>query len=250
MPSAGPIILIASCEAYRHNGFDDAARETWLAAWPIVDYRFVYGRTAENPRSDEIILDVADDINSFPSKTQAACKWATQNGYGHSFHCCSDTYVNVPNLLASNFGRYNYVGYVIGTEERLLHPRWSEGRTFKTPPPTRNVQAAQGGAGYWLSPYARSVVEATEVPDWTKFAEDVFVGDALWNAEVPITHSSLYWIWGYRSQAELNGVPGLDGGPFPDLASFATIHLSRYDATHYRKEWMYDIHRRVIGGLR
>ena len=251
LPSAGPIILIASCEAFRHNGYDDACRETWLKQWPdVIDYRFVYGRGAENLCADEVLLDVEDDINSFPSKTQAACAWASENDYGHSFHCCSDTYVNIPNLLLSGFEAFDYSGYIIGTEERLLTPRWSAGRTFKTPPPTRNVQSAQGGAGYWLSPAARKPVEQTPVPDWTKFAEDVFVGDCVWTAGIPITHSSLYWIWGYRSQAELGGVQGLDGGPFPELKNLATVHLSRYDAMHYKKEWMYDIHSRTVRGLR
>src|ERR1019366_9568414 len=40
-----PVILIASCQAYRTNGFNDAVRETWIRRWGhLIDYRFVLGR--------------------------------------------------------------------------------------------------------------------------------------------------------------------------------------------------------------
>ena len=48
-PAGKPIILIASCQAYCTNGFNDAARDTWLKKWRgLVDYRFVLGRECKD----------------------------------------------------------------------------------------------------------------------------------------------------------------------------------------------------------
>ena len=54
-----PLILIGSCEAWRHNGINQAARDTWIKDMKFDEpgqpfhYRFVLGRECENPGPDE-----------------------------------------------------------------------------------------------------------------------------------------------------------------------------------------------------
>src|SRR5580693_6466243 len=166
MPSVGPMVLIASCEAWRHNGINDAARKTWIAAWgDLISYRFVLGRGCTNLTDDEIAVDVDDGYTGLVAKVQASRRWASENGYDFTFHCGADTYIVVPRLLASGYEQHDFSGFLIHDEHRLYKPR--------------NIQFAQGGAGYWLSARAGAVVEKAEIPAWIDKAEDVFVANAL-----------------------------------------------------------------------
>jgi glycosyltransferase involved in cell wall biosynthesis len=212
-----PIIIITSCAAYRDNGFNDAARETWLRTWGnSIPYKFILGHGCENPVKDEIILDVDDSYDGLPYKTRAARRWASESGYSHTFHCCTDTYVVVPRLLSSGFEKHAYFGAIMRDDHRLCTDR--------------NVEFAQGGGGYWLNREAGSVVASSEIPSWVKFADDVFVGDSLFKANIPFTHDSRYWGWGH-----LNGAW--------DARSVLSVHLSDWRATpKYKIEWMHEAH--------
>ena len=222
-PDGNPIILIGSCKAWRTDGTNDAVRDTWVKQWGhLVEYRFVLGRGCENPRSDELILDVDDSYEAYPAKVQAACRWATANGYAHRFICGADTYVIVPRLLGSGFREHDYVGCFIQDDHRLCN--------------TRNILFAQGGAGYWLSPRASAVVETATIPDWVKFADDVFVGNALYEAGVPFQHDPGYFP---RCLPE-SAIPLMDWSGF----QWKTFHLSKWRGEpKYSTEWMHETHR-------
>lgn len=227
-----PIILIASCERDRANGLNDAVRNTWLLQWgKDIAYRFVLGRGCERQNDDELILDVDDGhIMLPPEKIAAAQRWALENGYGYTFHCCVDTYVVVPRLLASGYERYDYSGY-------LFH---DEFRTCKY----RNVQLAQGGAGYWLSPTAGAIIGAARIPEWVGCVGDVWIGEVLYWAGEKFGHDAGYWCWGYRAESD---PPTLEGGPFIGMPAVITAHLSRYwETPKYKAAWMYDMHMRLF----
>ncbi len=231
MPSVSPIVLIASCELFRRNGVNAAARNTWIQQWgEAVSYRFLLGRGCQQPADDELVLDVDDSYAGLTNKVQAARRWASESGFEYSFHCGADTYVVVPRLLASGYEQSDYSGFLIHDEHRIYAPR--------------NIQFAQGGGGYFLSLRAASVVENAPIPNWVGKAEDVFVADALFNAGIKPTHDVGYWTWGYRSETD---PPTLEGGPFIGCASAITVHLSAYwRRPTYDTAWMYDMHRRVL----
>lgn len=218
-----PVILIASCDAYRTNGFNQAVRDTWIRKWGrLIDYRFVFGRECKDPLPDEIVVDAPDAYGALPYKIQDARRWATRNGYGHSFHCGTDTYIHVPRLLASGFEKFDYVGFMMHDMHRLYCGR--------------NIEFAQGGGGYWLSPRAAAVVEKATIPDFVKAAEDVFVGNALFEAQIPFTHDNGYW-------GRLNPEEPVPTEDVENHAFFKSFHLSKWrGAPKYDPQWMRDAH--------
>ena len=230
MLSIGPLILIASCKAWRTNGINDAARKTWIAAWgDRISYKFVLGHGCENPLDDELVLDVDDSYDGLTQKVQAARKWANENGFEYTFHCGADTYVIVPRLLECGYEQHDYSGFLIHDEHRLYKPR--------------NIQFAQGGGGYFLSRAAGTIVESTLIPNWIAKAEDVFVAFALQAAGIKATHDCCFWSWGYRAASDPDS---LEGGKFIGLESAITVHLSRWwSKPTYKQEWMFDTHNRL-----
>ena len=231
MLSIGPLILIASCKAWRTNGINDAARKTWIAAWgDRISYKFVLGRGCENPLEDELVLDVDDSYDGLTHKVQASRKWANDNGFEYTFHCGADTYVIVPRLLSCDYEQHDYSGFLIHDEHRLYAPR--------------NIQYAQGGGGYWLSANAGLWVAAAEIPSWIGKAEDVFVANALAEVGCKPVHDVGYWSWGYRAASDPDS---LEGGKFIGLESAITVHLSRWwSKPTYKQEWMLDTHNRLL----
>jgi len=231
MLSIGPLILIASCKAWRTNGINDAARKTWIAAWgDRISYKFVLGRGCENPLEDELVLDVDDSYDGLTHKVQASRKWANDNGFEYTFHCGADTYVIVPRLLSCDYEQHDYSGFLIHDEHRLYAPR--------------NIQFAQGGGGYWLSANAGLWVAAAEIPSWIGKAEDVFVANALAEVGCKPVHDVGYWSWGYRAASDPDS---LEGGKFIGLESAITVHLSRWwSKPTYNPWWMLDTHNRLL----
>ena len=217
-----PVILIGSCEAWRHNGINQAARDTWIKdLGGRFDYRFLLGRDCAGPfLEDELVLDTEDTYRHLPAKTQAALRWATYRGYGQRFLCGADTYVVASRFPAEDF-ESDYLGYMMYDSHRLCKDR--------------NVQFAQGGSGYWISARASAIVERAAIPEWVKFADDVFVGDALFNAGIPFSHDEGYWP---RAVPEEN-VPKHDYG----AVSWKTFHLSKWRGEpKYETSWMYETH--------
>ena len=84
-----PIILIASFEAARHNGYNNAIRDTWVKdLYGRMPYKFVLGREcAGTPlQDDEIVVDAGDGREDFPNKTKAARAWATKISRGRCWN--------------------------------------------------------------------------------------------------------------------------------------------------------------------
>src|SRR5208282_4680997 len=116
------LIAVATCHAYRYLGYgshpDDAGgtrvniiRETWKKLVPQdVDFKFFYGRGDGVPKDDEIFLDVSDAFFAMPRKIQGIFQWAVNHGYDYVLECTDDVFVNVPNALASDFAKHDYIG--------------------------------------------------------------------------------------------------------------------------------------------
>lgn len=174
-----PLILITSCHSYRQQGYEDAVRETW-AKNCSVDYRFVLG-SGQGPgqRNDEWFFDVPDDYAHVTLKTIAGHARAIGEGYGFVFQCFLDTYVNVPQMLRSDFRDWDYVGFFKG----------HDGEPPRIPDSKGRYPYACGGAGYWLSRKACEVVANSPVDladDQTLalWAEDLWVGTVLGRAGI------------------------------------------------------------------
>ena len=217
---APPIILIASYEAARHNGYQQAARDTWIAELSgRMPYKFVLGRECKDPGPDEIVVDAPDGIEGFPLKTRAARAWATKSGFGYTFHCTTDTYIIVERFLLILYERFDCLGYFMYDMNRLCK--------------TENVQFPQGGAGYWLSPKAAEAIEKATPKDWVGIAEDVFVGDVILHTPGLICgHSEGFWP---RRNLEKD---------IPTTGEYMTLHLSFWDDREpkYLAAWMNEAH--------
>jgi hypothetical protein len=210
-----PVIIILSCEAFRHNGYNDAIRETWLKEWGhLVPHKFLLGRGCTDPLDDELVVDEDDGYENTLSKCRAAQRWSNDIGYSHMFLACCDTYVAVPRLLASGFENYDCVGSML-----------------------TDAPFPGGGCGYWLSFRANDAM-FHDVPDTD--AHDLWTGRALARAGIPLTHDERYWTGG--------------GGPtlFPSrdktmwergLISAHLGQMKRYDA-----QQMFDCHKAFMEG--
>jgi hypothetical protein len=85
-----------------------------------VDYKFFLGSPITE--SDEVFLDVPDDLNLIP-KIRKTIEYAVLNNYDWVFKCDVDTYVCVPRLLKSGFEKHEFSGF----------------------------GGPYGGSGYWMS---------------------------------------------------------------------------------------------------
>jgi hypothetical protein len=254
-----PIILTISCELYRHNGFNDAVRETWLKIWAdcVCDYKFVLGRGCDNPREDELVFDVDDGYRGMSYKSQAMHRWVIEHGYSHTFHCSTDTYIIVPRLLSSNFESGDYIGCAISGH----WPEYdAEGvyRTFYHEP------YAQLGAGGWLSSRSSSIIaksnpSAAGVPFTT--ADDLWIGQVLRQSGIRIKHDARYchdparidWALGdvFPNDKRIESVELFRQHQDKLIArsrsnDIITLHLSRGEG-NYKPEWMRAVHQSVTG---
>lgn len=90
-----------------------ASRATWMkeAAELGVDVKFFFGRGAVRlPEKDEVFLDCDDSYDGLVDKVTAICKYADDADYDFLLKVDIDSYVNVPNLLKSEFFDWDYAG--------------------------------------------------------------------------------------------------------------------------------------------
>lgn len=214
-----PMIFLTSCDRDRHNGRNDAARETWIKTWGhLVDYKFLIGRGAKDPRPDELFLDVSDAYDFVSSKCQAAYQWLDGRA-DYAFQADMDTYIVVPRLLTSGYKKHDYLGCITGG-----------------PPPY-----AGGGCGYWLSRKCYKMIAAkTEVNSiWS----DLWNGNVLREAGVPFSHDLRYWTDAHYRNGILHGGAGAfpywQDGVWDD--GWITAHLSR-GTDRYEPLWMKECH--------
>ena len=147
------LIAVLSCHALR--GHEQAIRDTWAKdVPPEVDLRFFLGLPDVSIGSDEVCLKVGDALDDLTQKTVALCAWSLAQGYDYVFKVDLDTLVRPHLLLQSGFENWDYSGGQFGA------------RGF-----------ASGGAGYWMSKRAMSIVvaEVKEQEPW----EDLYVSRAL-----------------------------------------------------------------------
>lgn len=129
------LIAVKSCrrDLYTHANI----MGTWghsVLYYDWVDLRFFIGHSALTPNNvsiNTVRVSSADDYDSLTSKLHAILNWfITIPEYTHVFVCDTDTYVDVPKLVAAFTGVEQYVGF---TGMNGVHG------------------AAHGGPGFWLS---------------------------------------------------------------------------------------------------
>ena len=89
------------------------SRRTWIkdALTNNVDVRFFYGRGGTRDRLwDEVFLDCDDSYYGLVDKVTAMTAWAYDHGYDYFMKVDVDSYVNIKNLLASEFRDWDYTG--------------------------------------------------------------------------------------------------------------------------------------------
>lgn len=167
------LIGVLSCRAYEER------RQKCLATWVPeiqaceIDLMFLVGGGAGAPRREGNVLHLPcpDDYPSLPQKVQQFYRWALENcEFDYVFKCDDDTYVRADRLLAFKTDDRDYIG-----------SEWTPG-----------VGYASGGAGYWLSRRATTIV-AEALTAHPKGAEDVLVGRYLCQAGVPF-HNDLRFV--------------------------------------------------------
>lgn len=165
-----PVIIIPSCN--RDADRNEVLRQSWIKEWKnqipykfIVGDQYTIGNLEDEHRVDEpspglpktVRRYVPDGFEFLPRKVYAGFIWAYEHGYTHIFKCDTDTWVNIPNLLNSNFTRAHYIGYV--------------------DPGIKTKRFAHGGPGYWIDRYAVEQLLKTWPP--TAGNEDEWIGQAL-----------------------------------------------------------------------
>jgi hypothetical protein len=223
-----PRVLIGILSCHQRTPGPQAQRQTWIkeAVRLGIEYRFFLGglpqTTAVDPRRpaevrargesrikllyDQVFLDVPDTYPQLPQKTRALIRWAYERGYDFVFKCDDDTYVCPDRLLKSGFEKSSYSGFV---------------RTTSIFGKGKEVEHAQGGAGYWLS---RKTMELVLWNDETmEGAEDINIARLL---------------------RALGVVPSHDPRYRPDMRSVPAPWNEQITAHDCGPEDMYEIHRK------
>lgn len=205
-------IAVESCfkDAYKHQ----AIRDTWGKDLPSCQLKFFMGGAGAGPFEDEIFLgsDVADSYDTLSLKTQAMCWWALDHNFDYMFKCDTDTIINVKNLIFNGFSNYDYFG---GENADVNVPGFAPKR----------VEFCSGGAGYWLSRKALTIVSNTSKISTS--AEDVFVADALLQHGIrPTFHPGYRWRPGAAVDKDM-----------------VTLHLSSALQKKYEPSQMYQAYR-------
>jgi hypothetical protein len=163
---------------HRDRAFQQAQRDTWLKDLCVTDHKFFLGRPSDQPEADEVFLDVNDSYQGLSLKTQAICRWALDNDFDYVFKCDTDTVVNPWEFVFNDFQNYHYSG---GFNEDVV-PAFS----------SEKILFASGGAGYWLSKNALTIV--ANAASIVTAAEDVFVAAALRAEKIfPMWNSGYRW---------------------------------------------------------
>jgi len=183
-------ILAAVVSCAQHLNRNTAVLETWGR-----ENRLFFTASFANPSHRTIEysiklftgrdLEVPDDYAHLPQKVKAVCEYASDNEFDFLFKADSDTYCFVQRLLDSGFESHDYVG-------------WTSG--LASMPPCDEY--ASGGAGYWLSRKAFSLVAKAPLTDDT--CEDRWVGRVLYDAGILVHRDTRY------------GVPQSGRNPFTD----------------------------------
>src|SRR5208282_981749 len=63
---------------------------------------------------DELALNAPDGYMYLTHKVKEAFRWAVAHNYDYVFRCDTDTFINIPRLLASWFEKFDYMGRQLG----------------------------------------------------------------------------------------------------------------------------------------
>lgn len=162
-----PLLAVVTCEKFKHRA--DAQRATWV---PLVGdhatVKFFLAKQDRDPSPDEVFLDVPDSYEHLPLKTQAAVKWALENGFDHFVKLDDDTLI-MPDRLFAAIPPQDYVGFMNAT----MPKPWCS------------------GFAYHLSERAMRIVADAPIPQ-DEWAEDRFVGGALYDHGIHPMHDGRY----------------------------------------------------------
>ena len=219
-----PKILVAIQSCHRDREAQQAQRDTWLSALSIADYKFFLGRPETKLQCmDEVFLDADDNYEQLSVKTQMMCWWALDHDYDWMFKCDIDTVLNGNKATIS--GGQDYVG---GENADVDIPGFPPGR----------IEFCSGGAGYWLSRKALTiVVNHASIPTC---AEDVFVAHVLKEAGItPIFQPGYKWRPGSDIDSEtisLHLSSALQKKYEPDDMHKAYEKIKRFQNGKYRQD--------------
>jgi hypothetical protein len=174
-------IIIGIHGSHAHSDRMEAQRDTWLRDLQGEDYKFFVGDPAVEaedivhvPYADGPVWEGHRRTLVLNRKAEALIRHAIENDCDYVFKCDDDTYIRVPELLASGFEQYDYSGFT--------EPHW----TVRT----GQYRWAQGGAGYWLSRKAMEIVAANGLH--LARAEDFAVGELLAQHGITPHHDQRY----------------------------------------------------------
>jgi len=214
-------ILVAIESCADHRRYHQAQRDTWIKDLPKeVSYRFFMGGSSESYyvgepwfRFDEVCLNVDDSYRGLALKTREICRWAYDAGYDFLFKTDTDTVISVSRLLTSDFASHDYLG---GENADNLPAEVGPGR----------IEFASGGAGYWLSKKAMSIVSRGR-PE--ACGEDVY-------AALMLREQGIQPVWnqGYRWK------------PGATTDSAISFHLSSALQKKYTPELMYEYYQKML----
>ena len=173
-----------------HSVAELAMLETWLKGLPSwCAFQFFYPETYEG---------------HFKS-IQTACKDAVKDNYDYLFVCDRDTYCRPERFLPSRFDHHDYTGYP------LVNGDWP-------------FYYASGGAGYWMSKRAFSVIaEAEKQPN---YHADLSVGILLKMKHILLWPDPRYFLFRV---------------PIEPHNTHISMHLSKGQG-NYKPEWMREVH--------
>lgn len=192
-------VAIKSCHA--HPDRRQAQRETWLPELDT-DFFFVIGG-APTTEEDVLYCQVPDTFSSIAPKIWAACTYALEEGVTNLFVCDDDTYVRPDRLLASDFEKGDYIGFVR----------------------TDGVPYMQGSA-YWLSERAMEHVVLHKELMRPGVIDDGAVGQCLVD-RVQFVHD-----WCYQP-----GPNGLENPPLPQNNIITTHKCLPDTMRHVHAPW-------------
>jgi hypothetical protein len=175
------LIAIKTCMRDKLDGYHQVIRETWGKDLPPdVDLLFFVG--GYNPpvglEADERWLPVHDGYWEMHEKAVEIIKYAVWKDYDFSVTCDTDSYIDIPKFLSSEFREYDYSGAAVNPVTGEFGKPYAGIILAHALVPVSPVYAyISGGHGYILSRRAMKIVatSSTECGE----GEDLWVGYAL-----------------------------------------------------------------------
>jgi len=213
------LIAISSLSQYEDN--HKSMRDTWLpeASNLGMDYRFFVEHVDRpvRPFAGELPAYKPDSMaveGSMTDRLKFKLQWAYERGYDYVFSCYPDTYARPERMLTCGFDHHDYFGNV------YCYPG---GKAY-----------CQGGAGYLVS---RRVMEAVAKNHTSYPNDDCWLGDAMYRAGIPATHSEDFKQWA--------GSPAKSNTIVTSHLSYASNALE----VPYTAKFMYDEHKKWMDSV-